>query len=48
MPTSSTTPEFGRLISPIVEGKADAVFGSRFTGVERRVLYFWHSVVTTF
>jgi glycosyltransferase involved in cell wall biosynthesis len=36
--------EFGRLISPIVEGKADAVFGSRFTGAERRVLYFWHSV----
>jgi glycosyltransferase involved in cell wall biosynthesis len=36
--------EFGRLISPIVEGKADAVFGSRFAGAERRVLYFWHSV----
>ena len=36
--------EFGRLISPIIEGKADAVFGSRFTGGERRVLYFWHSV----
>ncbi len=36
--------EFGRLIGPIVEGKADAVFGSRFTGGERRVLYFWHSV----
>jgi glycosyltransferase involved in cell wall biosynthesis len=36
--------EFGRLIGPIVEGKADAVFGSRFAGGERRVLYFWHSV----
>jgi glycosyltransferase involved in cell wall biosynthesis len=36
--------EFGRLLSPIVEGKADAVFGSRFLGGEHRVLYFWHSV----
>jgi glycosyltransferase involved in cell wall biosynthesis len=36
--------EFGRLLSPILEGKADAVFGSRFTGAERRVLYFWHAV----
>lgn len=36
--------EFGKLILPIVEGKADAVFGSRFAGAERRVLYFWHSV----
>ncbi len=36
--------EFGRLLSPILEGKADAVFGSRFAGGERRVLYYWHSV----
>lgn len=40
--------EFGRLLSPIIEGKADAVFGSRFTGAERRVLYFWHSVGNKF
>jgi glycosyltransferase involved in cell wall biosynthesis len=33
-----------RLIQPIVDGKADAVFGSRFLGSEHRVLYFWHSV----
>jgi len=33
-----------RLIQPILEGKADAVFGSRFLGGEHRVLYFWHSV----
>ena len=34
-----------RLIAPILEGKADAVYGSRFvTGGERRVLLFWHSV----
>ena len=36
--------EYGRLLSPILEGKADAVFGSRFLGSERRVLYFWHSI----
>ncbi|HEU4558230.1 MAG TPA: glycosyltransferase family 2 protein, partial [Longimicrobium sp.] len=30
------------LLAPIVDGKADAVFGSRFTGSPRRVLYFWH------
>jgi glycosyltransferase involved in cell wall biosynthesis len=36
--------DFGRLLSPILEGKADAVFGSRFLSGERRVLYFWHSV----
>jgi glycosyltransferase involved in cell wall biosynthesis len=36
--------EFVRLIGPIRSGKADAVFGSRFLGAERRVLYFWHSV----
>jgi glycosyltransferase involved in cell wall biosynthesis len=36
--------EFGRLLSPILEGKADAVFGSRFLSGEHRVLYFWHSV----
>jgi glycosyltransferase involved in cell wall biosynthesis len=36
--------DFGKLLSPIMEGKADAVFGSRFLGGERRVLYFWHSV----
>ncbi len=36
--------EFGRLISPILEDKADAVFGSRFLSGDRRVLYFWHSI----
>ncbi|MGH8873905.1 MAG: methyltransferase, partial [Acidimicrobiia bacterium] len=33
-----------KLIQPIVEGQADVVFGSRFTGDNQRVLYFWHSV----
>jgi glycosyltransferase involved in cell wall biosynthesis len=32
------------MLDPIVEGKADAVFGSRFLGGSHRVLYFWHSV----
>jgi len=31
-----------RLLEPIADGRADAVFGSRFTGSPRRVLYFWH------
>jgi hypothetical protein len=34
-----------RLVAPIVEGRADVVFGSRFVGSEEhRVLYFWHSI----
>ena len=37
--------EYPRLLQPIVEGKADVVFGSRFLGDHpHRVLYFWHSV----
>src|ERR1039457_5955447 len=37
--------EYGRLLAPLLEGKADAVYGSRFViSGERRVLYFWHSV----
>jgi glycosyltransferase involved in cell wall biosynthesis len=36
--------EFPQLLEPIVSGRADAVFGSRFLGGPHRVLYFWHSV----
>jgi len=36
------------LLDPIRLGKADAVFGSRFQGGPRRVLYFWHSVGNRF
>ncbi|MFO7892296.1 MAG: glycosyltransferase family 2 protein [Longimicrobiales bacterium] len=32
------------LLGPIQEGRADAVYGSRFLGARRRVLYFWHRV----
>jgi glycosyltransferase involved in cell wall biosynthesis len=34
--------EYGKLIRPILEGKADAVYGSRFLGGPHRVLLFWH------
>lgn len=35
--------DFGKILKPIIEGKADVVFGSRFSGGEsHRVLYFWH------
>ena len=36
--------EYGRLLEPIVDGRADVVFGSRFTSGARRVLFFWHAV----
>ena len=37
--------EFPKLLIPIMEGKADVVFGSRFMGAQpHRVLYFWHRV----
>ena len=32
------------LLEPLIDGRADAVFGSRFLGGPHRVLYFWHSV----
>jgi glycosyltransferase involved in cell wall biosynthesis len=34
--------EYFRLVRPIVEGKADVVYGSRFIGASHRVLLFWH------
>ncbi len=41
--------EYQRLINPILHGKADVVYGSRFMGGEpHRVLYFWHSLANTF
>lgn len=41
--------EYAELIAPIVEGKADVVFGSRFMGEgPHRVLYFWHYVGNRF
>jgi glycosyltransferase involved in cell wall biosynthesis len=36
--------DYAIVVGPIERGIADVVFGSRFLGVEHRVLYFWHSV----
>jgi glycosyltransferase involved in cell wall biosynthesis len=36
--------ELPTLLRPILAGKADAVYGSRFLGGPHRVLFFWHSV----
>jgi glycosyltransferase involved in cell wall biosynthesis len=36
--------EYPRLIQPIVDGRADVVFGSRFIGETHRVHLFWHAV----
>jgi glycosyltransferase involved in cell wall biosynthesis len=37
--------DYPRLLAPILAGRADVVFGSRFVGSEEhRVLYFWHSI----
>ncbi|MBZ0172145.1 MAG: glycosyltransferase family 2 protein [Phycisphaerales bacterium] len=34
-----------RVLAPILDGRADAVIGTRFLGETHRVLYYWHSVV---
>jgi glycosyltransferase involved in cell wall biosynthesis len=36
--------DYPRLLEPILLGRADAVFGTRFFGGTQRVLYFWHYV----
>lgn len=37
--------EYGKLLQPIISGKADVVYGSRFAGGEsHRILYYWHSL----
>ncbi|MEJ7582635.1 MAG: glycosyltransferase [Acidimicrobiales bacterium] len=42
--------DWGVLLEPLVDGRADVVFGSRFAGGRgpRRVLYFWHAVGNKF
>ena len=41
--------EYPKLLAPIIAGRADVVFGSRFLGSGmHRVLYFWHSVGNQF
>ena len=36
--------DYPRLLEPIVDGRADVVYGSRFLGGPQRVHYFWHYV----
>lgn len=44
--------DYDALLAPLLDGRADVVFGSRFLGGPHRVLYFWHrvanGVLTTF
>ena len=41
--------QYSKLIEPIVDGRADVVYGSRFAGGDcRRVLFFWHMVGNKF
>jgi glycosyltransferase involved in cell wall biosynthesis len=41
--------EYPKLLKPILDGKADVVYGSRFVGSEeKRVLFFWHSIGNKF
>ncbi len=41
--------EYPRLLRPLLDGHADAVFGSRYlSGEQRRVLPFWHSQINSF
>ena len=36
--------EYPALLEPLLDGRADVVFGTRFLGQTHRVLYYWHSV----
>lgn len=41
--------EYGLLVTPILDDRADVVYGSRFSGgSERRVLYYWHALGNNF
>jgi glycosyltransferase involved in cell wall biosynthesis len=41
--------DYPRLLQPIIDGRADVVFGSRFMGADaHRVVYFWHMVGNKF
>jgi len=41
--------DYAQVVTPLLSGKADVVFGSRFlTGEAHRVLYYWHSVGNRF
>jgi glycosyltransferase involved in cell wall biosynthesis len=40
--------DYPKLLEALIDGRADAVFGSRFLGGPHRVLYFWHYVINRF
>ena len=40
--------EYPALLKPILEGRADVVYGSRFLGGPHRVLFYWHSIGNRF
>lgn len=40
--------DYGALLEPILDGRADVVYGSRFLGGPHRVLFFWHYVGNKF
>ena len=40
--------EYNKLLGPILDGRADVVYGSRFLGGPHRVLFFWHYVGNKF
>jgi len=39
--------DYGKLLEPLLDGRADVVYGSRFLGGPQRVHYFWHYVANT-
>lgn len=40
--------DYPKLLTPIIDDKADVVYGSRFIGEPHRVLYFWHTLGNKF
>jgi glycosyltransferase involved in cell wall biosynthesis len=40
--------EYPQIIQPIIDGDADVVYGSRFEGHPRRVMYYWHTLGNRF
>jgi glycosyltransferase involved in cell wall biosynthesis len=40
--------DYPKLLAPIIEGRADVVYGSRFSGGTHRVLLFWHYMANRF
>ena len=43
-----TRTDYPKLLQPIVDDKADVVYGSRFIGEPHRVLYYWHTLGNKF